>query len=90
MALRWGWLHGLGPSLKCSYAHKSFIFEANGSNVLLLGEKDVPTCPLICTAEFVKISLNNDIELFFFLLNVSCIYFDKFFMNVMIVQVHST
>ena len=29
------WLHGLGPSLKRSYEHNSFMFDANGTHVLL-------------------------------------------------------
>ena len=46
------WLHGLGASLRQSYQHNSFMFNAaSGTHVLLLGEKDVPASPLICMAE---------------------------------------
>ena len=56
------WLHGLGPSLKRSYEHNSFTFDDNGTHVLLLGEKNVPASPLICTAELSTLSSNNEIE----------------------------
>ena len=51
MVLGREWLHSLGPTLKQSYEHNSFMFEINGTHVLLLGEKNVPSSPLICTAE---------------------------------------
>ena len=54
------WLHNLGPSLKQSYEHNSFMFDDNGIHVLLLGEKNVPPSPLICTAKISKLS--NEIE----------------------------
>ena len=54
MVLGREWLHSLGPTLKRSYEHNSFMFEVNGTHVLLLGEKNVPSSPLICTAELLS------------------------------------
>ena len=58
-----GWLHGLSPSLRHSYQHNSFMFDdANGTHVLLLGEKDMPASPFICTAELSQLSSKDEIE----------------------------
>ena len=44
------WLHALGPSLKRSYEHNTLAFEVNGTHVLLMGERNVPPSPLICSS----------------------------------------
>ena len=54
------WLYGLGPTLKRSYKHNSFMFDHNGTHVLLLGKKNVPSSPLICTTEMVSLSSEID------------------------------
>ena len=51
------WLHGLGPLLKRSYEHNTITFEANGKHVLLIGERDVPSSPLICNVELSYLEL---------------------------------
>ena len=43
-------LHSLGPTLKCSYEHNTIAFQDHGVHVLLIGERDVPPSPIICTA----------------------------------------
>ena len=55
------WFHGLCPFLKWSYKHNSFMFVDNETHVLLLGEKNEPTSPLICTAKVdsLSIEINN-------------------------------
>ena len=56
MVLGVAWLNNLGPTLKWSYDHNLLMFEDNGTQVLLLGEKNVPHSPLICMAEIASIS----------------------------------
>ena len=51
------WLHILGPTLKRSYEHNSFMFEDKGTHVLLLGERNVPPSPLICMVELTSSSM---------------------------------
>ena len=51
-------LHNLGPALEQSYEHNLFMFDDNGTHVLLLGEKNVLLSPLICMVELAsKVSL---------------------------------
>ena len=38
------------------------MFDANGSHVSLLGEKNVPSSPLFCTAKFFSLSNKDEIE----------------------------
>ena len=54
------WLCNPGPTLKQSYEHNLFMFEDNGTHVLLLGEKNVPPSPLICMPEIA--STSHEIE----------------------------
>lgn len=49
------WLHGLGNTLRPSYEHNSLSFIADGKHVLLLGEKNIPPSPLICTTELSRL-----------------------------------
>ena len=56
------WLHGLGSSLSRSYQHNTLTFEDNGVHVLMMGEQDVPSSPLICNAELISLSNNNAID----------------------------
>ena len=56
------WLFGLGSSLSRSYQHNTLAFEDNGVHVLLIGERDVPPSPLICTAEVQVLAKRNEIE----------------------------
>ena len=65
------WLHGLGPSLKRSYEHNTIAFDDHGVHVLLIGERDIPPSPLICTTELQYLSKNNLIEKMFFCYNLS-------------------
>ena len=44
------WLHGLGPSLKCSHQHNTLTFDAHGALILLMGEQDILASPMICNA----------------------------------------
>ena len=53
-------LHNLGPVLKQSYKHSLFMYEDNGTHVLLLGEKNVPSSPLIRMAKIT--SNSNEID----------------------------
>ena len=59
------WLHGLGSSLRRNYQHNTLTFEDNGVHVLLMGEQDVPSSPLICNAELMSLSKDNAIESFY-------------------------
>ena len=45
------WLHASRPSLNRSYEHNTLAFEVNGTHVLLMGERNVPPSPLICTTK---------------------------------------
>ena len=56
------WLFGLGSSLSRSYQHNTLAFEDNGVHVLLIGERDVPPSPLICTTEVQVLAKHNEIE----------------------------
>ena len=56
------WLFGLGSSLSRSYQHNTLAFKDNGVHVLLIGERDVPSSPLICTAEVQNLAKRNEIE----------------------------
>ena len=60
------WLHGLGSSLHRSYEHNTITFTANGKHVLLIGKRDVPSTPLICTAELSFLDHSNQIEEVYF------------------------
>ena len=62
------WLHGLGLLLKQSYEQSKIAFKANGRHVLLLGEWDVPSSPLICNAELLYLEHINQIEEVFFVI----------------------
>ena len=54
------WLYCLCSTLKRSYKHSSFVLNDNGTHILLLGEKNVPPSPLICTTEIVSLSSEID------------------------------
>ena len=56
------WLHGLGSLLQRSYEHNTIMFTANGKHVLLIGERDVPLSPLICTVELSFLEHSSQIE----------------------------
>ena len=56
------WLHGLDPLLKCSYQHNIPTFDSHGAHVLLMGEQDVLTSPMICNAELHAIININEIN----------------------------
>ena len=47
------------------------MFTANGKHVLLIGERDVPPSPLICTVEFSFLERSNQIEEVYFCYCVS-------------------
>ena len=53
----------MGESLKCNYQHNTLAFANHGVRVLLMGEHEVPTRPLICTTEFALFINNNDINI---------------------------
>ena len=60
------WLYGLGSTLSCSYAHNTISFrDSAGAHILLIGEREVPTSPLVCSDELQSLLLNNEIEEFF-------------------------
>ena len=65
------WLHGLGSSLHRSYEHNTITFTANGKHVLLIGERNVPPTPLICTVEISFLERSNQIEEVYFCYYVS-------------------
>ena len=46
-------------------------FTANGKNILLIGERNVPPTPLICTAELSFLARSNQIEEVYFCYCVS-------------------
>ena len=56
------WLHSLGSSLTRSYQHNTLAFEDNGVHVLIMGESEVPTTPLICNAKLSYLIQRNEIE----------------------------
>ena len=56
------WLHGLIPSLKHSYQHNTLTFGAHCAHVLLMGELDVLSSPMICNAKLHAIINNNEIN----------------------------
>ena len=62
------WLHGLGSLLHRSYEHNTIMFTANGKHILLIGERDVPPTPLICTVELSFLERSNQIEEVYFLI----------------------
>ena len=57
------WLHGLGPSLKCSCLHNTLTFDAHGAHIFLMGEQDALTSPLNCDGELHAIINNNEINI---------------------------
>ena len=60
------WLYGLGSTLSRSYAHNTISFrDSAGAHILLIGEREVPASPLVCSAELQSLLLNNEIEEFF-------------------------
>ena len=65
------WLHGLGSLLHRSYEHNTITFTANGRHILLIGERDVPPTPLICTTELSFLECSNQIEEAYFCYSVS-------------------
>ena len=75
------WLHGLGDTLKRSYLSNTLAFTDNGVHVLLMGEKDIPSSPLVCSAEIDVLANNNEIKQAF--LFTPCLYFTmvKLFMR---------
>ena len=60
------WLHGLGDTLKRSYVSNTIAFEDNGVHVLLMGEKDIPSSPLVTSTELNVIANNDEIKQVFF------------------------
>ena len=50
------WLHNLGPTLKQSYKYNFLMFEDNGTNVLMFGEKIILLSLLICMVEIASSS----------------------------------
>ena len=57
------WLYGLGTTLSRSYAHNTISFrDSAGAHVLLIGEREVPASPLVCSAELQSLLTNNEIE----------------------------
>ena len=65
------WLHNLGPTLKWSYEANLLMFEDMGTHVLLLGERNVLSSPLICMAEIASTSHEiNEVFLYYCLCHV--------------------
>ena len=60
MVLSRAWLHGLGDVLKRSYISNTIAFKDNGVHVLLMGEKDIPSSPLVTSAAELDVIANND------------------------------
>ena len=65
------WLYGLGTTLNRSYVSNTIAFEDNGVHVLLLGEKEVPSSPLVCSAEIDVLANNNEINQIYFVYSLS-------------------
>ena len=68
MVLSRAWLHGLGDTLKRSSVSNTIVFEDNAVHVLLMGEKDIPSSPLVCSAKIDVLANNNEIKQAFFCL----------------------
>ena len=68
------WLHGLGDTLKRSYLSNTLAFKENGVHVLLMGEKDIPSSPLVCSAEIDVLANNNEIKQAFFVYSLSLLW----------------
>ena len=68
------WLHGLGDTLKRSYVSSTIAFEDNGVHVLLMGEKDIPSSPLVCSAEVNVMANNNEIKQAFFVYSLCLLH----------------
>ena len=67
------WLFSLESTLTNNYKHNSLYFMANGKHVLLLGERNIPPTPLICTTEISFLEKANVIEEVF--LCIACLEF---------------
>ena len=68
------WLYGLGETLKRNYMSNTITFEHNGVHVLLLGEKEIPSSPLVCAAELDVMANNNEINKVFFVYSLSLLH----------------
>ena len=68
------WLHGLGDTLKRSYVSNTIAFEDNGVHVLLMGERDIPSSPLVCSAKIDVLANNNEIKQAFFVYSLSLLH----------------
>ena len=68
------WLHGLGDMFKRSYVSNTIAFEDNGVHVLLMGEKDIPSSPLVCSAEIDVLANNNELKQAFFVYSLSLLH----------------
>ena len=56
------WLHGLGNTLNKSYISNTIAFEDIGVHVLLMGEKDIPSSPLVNFAEIDVLASKDEIK----------------------------
>ena len=65
------WLHSLGSTLKRSYEHNTITFQDHGVHVLLIGERDVPPTPIICSTKLTYLHKHGLIEEIFFCYNLS-------------------
>ena len=65
------WLHGLGDPLKGSYISNTIAFEDNGVHRLLIGEKDIPSSPLVFSIEIDVLASKDEIKWAFFVYSLS-------------------
>ena len=63
------WLYSLGTTLTRSYTHNMISFrDSIGAHVLLIGEREVPQSPLVCTAKLQSLIHNNEKKNSFFVI----------------------
>ena len=67
-------LHGLGNMLNRSYISNTIAFEDNGVRVLLMGEKDIPSSPLVNSTEIDVLASKDEIKQAFFFYSLSLLH----------------
>ena len=67
------WIHGLSYTLNRSYTSNAIAFEDNGVHVLLMGEKDIPSSPLVNFVETDVLANKDEVKWAFFVYSLSLV-----------------